>query len=552
LRALHHISTRFWPVLGLTIIGALLSSACEGPAPEHVPDSFPILTPPAVAAPRINGARIFGARPGSPFQFQIPATGERPLEFSAENLPAGLTIDRESGLISGRLQGKGRYLARLRARNRAGIAEKEFTIVSGDEIALTPPLGWNSWNCWGLKVSEEKVLAAARALAASGLRDHGWSYVNIDDGWQGRRGGGFHALQSNSKFPHIQRLASEIHGLGLKIGIYSTPWRVSSGRYLGSSADSATGGIETTAQSRNSQYQIPTFSTRLDDYVWLKPLAEWKRARARKAFKSRLNTFGEFSFVRPDVDQWAAWGVDYLKYDWVPIDLPHVAEMRDALRASGRDIFYSVSNNAKLSIAPELAKLANSWRTTVDIEGTWESVSDLGFSRDRWAPFNRPGHYNDLDMLVVGRTKWNRPNGSRLTSDEQYSHVTLWCLLSGPLLLGCDLTQLDPFTLGLLTNDEVLEINQDPLCKQATCVARSGSRRVYAKQLENGSWGVGLFNLGKKPLPMVVQWSDLGISKPQAVRDLWRQKDLGRFSGRFETLVAPHGVVLLRVGSPPP
>lgn len=244
--------------------------------------------------------------------------------------------------------------------------------------------------------------------------------------------------------------------------------------------------------------------------------------------------------------------MDYLKYDWVPIDLPHVAEMRDALRASGRNIFYSVSNNAKLSIAPELSRLANSWRTTVDIEDTWENVSDLGFSRDRWAPFNRPGHYNDPDMLVVGKTKWSRPNGSRLTSDEQYSHVSLWCLLSGPLLLGCDLTRLDPFTLGLLTNDEVLEINQDPLCQQAACIARSGDRRVYAKRLENGSWAVGLFNLGKKPLPIVLHWSDLGISKPLAVRDLWRQKDLGSFNDRFETMVAPHGVVLLRVGLLPP
>ena len=472
------------------------------------------------------------------------------MEFAAEHLPAGLTIDQRSGLITGTLRSSGRHLVTLRARNEAGAAEKQFTIVAGEGIALTPPMGWNSWNCWGTKVSEEKVLAAARAFAASGLRDHGWTYVNIDDAWQGQRGGPFHAIQPNPKFPHIQTLADEIHGLGLKIGIYSTPWRVSFGRFIGSSADRADGEIDVPARSRRFQYQVPKFRSPLDGYAWLKPLAEWRRARARKKFLNRLNTFGQYSFVRQDVRQWAAWEVDYLKYDWVPIDLPHVAEMRDALRASGRDIFYSASNNAKLPIAPELAKLANSWRTTVDIEDTWKSVSDLGFSRDRWAPFNGPGHYNDADMLVVGQTKWNRPNGCRLTSDEQYSHMTLWCLLSGPLLLGCDLTKLDPFTLGLLTNDDVLQINQDPLCQQATCVARSGDRSVYAKRLENGSWAVGLFNRGKKPLAVAVQWSDLGFSKAQAVRDLWRQKDLGSFREQFGALVAPHGVVLLRVGPP--
>ena len=139
--------------------------------------------------------------------------------------------------------------------------------------------------------------------------------------------------------------------------------------------------------------------------------------------------------------------MDYLKYDWVPIDLAHVTEMGQELRTAGRDIVYNLSNNAKHPLAPESAKWANAWRTTVDIADTWESVSDLGFSRDKWAPFNGPGHYNDPDMLVLGDTRWNRPHGCRLTSDEQYSHMTLWCLLSGPLLLGCDLEKLDPFTL---------------------------------------------------------------------------------------------------------
>ncbi|HEX4665994.1 MAG TPA: glycoside hydrolase family 27 protein [Chthoniobacterales bacterium] len=535
--------------LGLTIGAALLLAGCDRPAPAPTPNSFPILTPPAPSAPRLNGARIFGARPGSPFRFHVSATGERPMEFAAENLPSELTINRADGLITGTLRSRGRQVVRLRVRNRFGAAEKPFTIVGGDTIGLTPPMGWNSWNCWGLKVSEEKVRAAARALAASGLREHGWTYVNIDDGWQGPRGAPLQAIQPNPKFPQIEALAAEVHALGLKLGIYSTPWRISSGRYRGSSADRADGMIELSARIKKFQYQIPKFHSWFENYAWLKPLAEWRREKARKDFQNRLNRFGRFSFVRQDVRQWAAWEIDYLKYDWVPIDLAHVAEMSDTLEASGRDIFYSVSNNAKRTLAPELMKRANAWRTTVDIEDTWESVSNIGFSRDRWAPFNGPGHYNDPDMLVLGETRWHRGSGCRLTADEQYSHMSLWCLLSGPLLLGCDLEKLNPFTLGLLTNDEVLALNQDSLCRQATCVARAGMGRVYAKPLEDGTWGVGLFNLGTKPATIAVQWSDLGLTKPQGVRDLWRQKDLGVFTDRFASPVAPNGVRLIRVGT---
>jgi alpha-galactosidase len=533
--------------LCLTICAGFLLPGCGKPSAESRTDSFPILTPPAPSRPRINGPRVFGVRPGSPFRYRIPATGQRPIKFSARNLPAGLSIDPQSGLIVGKLAEPARYLVRLSARNRFGSDEKDFTIVVGDQIALTPPMGWNSWNCWGLKVSEAKVRAAARALVASGLRDHGWSYVNIDDGWQGERGGPFYAIQPNPKFPNLPALTNEIHSLGLKVGIYSSPWRITAGRYIGSSADDAAGRIETNGRRKRFQYQVPKMHSALDHLSWLRPLAEWRRERARQSFQKELNRFGKISFVRQDVRQWAAWQVDYLKYDWVPIDLPHVVEMSRELRASPRDIVYGVSNNAAFSLAPELARWANAWRTTVDIKDTWASVSDLGFFRDRWAPFNQPGHYNDHDMLVLGRTRWSPPGGCGLTSDEQYTHMSLWCLLSGPLLLGCDLEKLDPFTLGLLTNDEVLAVNQDPLCRQATEVAHSGDGVVYAKPLEDGSWAVGLFNRGPQPRTVTVRWSDLGLTTPLIVRDLWRQKDLGAFPGRFERTVAPHGVVLVRV-----
>ena len=539
--------SRCWRRPGLAICAGFLLLGCEQRPVATAADPFPILTPPAPATPRINGPSIFGVRPGSPFRYQIPATGERPLEFSARHLPKGLAIDPQTGLITGSLTSRGRHVVRLVARNRSGSIERTLTIATGDQIALTPPMGWNSWNCWGLKVSETKVRAAARELVASGLRDHGWSYVNIDDGWQGDRGGPFHAIQPNQKFPNLPALTNEIHSLGLKVGIYSSPWRITAGRYIGSSADDAAGQIETNARRKKFQYQVPKMPSPLDGFSWLKPLVKWRGERARKSLQRELNRFGKVSFVRQDIRQWAAWQFDYLKYDWVPIDLPHVVEMSRELRATPRDMVYSVSNNAPYSLAPELPRWANAWRTTVDIEDTWASVSDLGFFRDRWAPFNQPGHYNDHDMLVLGRTRWSPPGGCRLTSDEQYTHMSLWCLLSGPLLLGCDLEKLDRFTLGLLTNDEVIAVNQDPLCRQATQVARSGDGVVYAKPLEDGSWAVGLFNRGQRPRTIAVRWSDLGLTAPQAVRDLWRQKDLGMVPSRFETTVAPHGVVLVRV-----
>lgn len=474
------------------------------------------------------------------------------MQFAADDLPDGLTLEPSSGRITGVLREPGEHVVTLRATNSLGAAERPLRIVVGGNIALTPPLGWNSWNAWGTEVSEDRVRAAARALVASGLRDHGWMYVNIDDGWQGVRGGEFNAIQPNRKFRDLAALADEIHGLGLKLGIYSSPWRATFGRHIGSSADTANGTyhwIESGEHNEFFQYAIPEWTSAFDRYAWLKPLGDRMRKRERKKFTSAKRSFGEVSFVVQDVRQWSKWGVDYLKYDWVPIDVAHAADMSSALHNSGRDIVYSISNNARLAVAPELAKIANSWRTTVDIKDTWESVSDIGFSRDEWAPFNSPGHYNDADMLVVGDLRWNRPGLTRLTSDEQYAHVSLWCLLSGPLLIGCDLEKLDAFTLNLLTNDEVLDVNQDALCKQATRVARDHESEVYAKPLAHGAWAVGLFNRADKPARVRVNWSALGVTGKQRVRDLWRQKDLGVFDRGMEADVAAHGVLLVRVSA---
>jgi len=497
-----------------------------------------ILTPPAPEVPRVNGPGVFGVRPGAPFLYAIPATGRRPMTFAAEGLPAGLALDPATGRITGTLTKPGDYVVTFRAKNALGEAQKKFRIAVGDRIALSPPLGWSSWNCWGDAVSHDLVLKSARAMATKGLREHGWTYVNIDDGWQAPRGGEFNAIQPNRKFPDMKALADEIHALGLKFGIYSGPWRGTYAGYVGGSTDNLDGTYPwVTAGNVNEDFKLN------------------KDQKAANAQPTWVNwTFGAHSFAAADARQWAQWGVDYLKYDWFPNDVPHVTEMADALRATGRDIVYSLSNTGIYDHAADYMRLANVWRTTGDINDSWASVSRLGFMQDRWAGFTGPGHWSDPDMLVVGLVGWGPDlHSTHLTPSEQYAHISLWCLLSAPLLLGCDLAQLDDFTLGLLTNDEVLAIDQDSLGRQATQISNEGGKVVYAKTLEDGTIAVGLFNRGETEASVAVKWGPWGtLATPDGdasfvVRDLWRQKDLGVSKGRFETKVAPHGVVLIRL-----
>ena len=213
---------------------------------ERPPKRGELRTPSAPPTPRINGPSVFGVRPNSPFLYHIPATGERPMEFSVEGLPAGLRVAADTGEISGALKEPGEHVVTLRARNSRGTAEKKFRIVVGETIALTPPMGWNSWNCWGSKVDAEKVLKSARGMAASGLINHGWTYMNIDDAWQGKRGGPFHAIQGNEKFPDMKGLCDTIHKMGLKVGIYSTPWVTSYANHIGGSAEFSPGPLANT------------------------------------------------------------------------------------------------------------------------------------------------------------------------------------------------------------------------------------------------------------------------------------------------------------------
>jgi alpha-galactosidase len=486
-----------------------------------------ILTPPPARAPRINSPQVFGARPSHPFLYTIATAGERPMKFAAEDLPKGLSLDAATGSITGRVAERGTYRAKLSATNAAGTAAQVLTIEIGDAIALTPPMGWNGWNAWADDLDGAKVIASAEAMVATGLINHGWSYVNIDDTWQGVRGGPLEALQPNEKFPDLAAMVGRIHALGLKAGLYSTPYVQSYGGYPGASSKLPHGGETFASMQRRAEFR----------------------------------SVGPYKFESNDARQMAAWGIDFLKYDW-RIDVASAERMSTALRESGRDIVFSLSNNAPIEKAADWARVAQMYRSGPDIRDSWTSLYLVTFLLDPWAATTGPGHWADPDMMILGNVSTGTGlHPTRLTPDEQYSHMSLFCLLSAPLLIGCPIEQLDPFTLGLLSNDEVIAIDQDPLGKPARFVADTHGVQVWLKPLADGSYAVGLFNtddFGKtpqsyfrwddeKPKAFELRLADLGLPGTWTARNLWTQKDLGAFKDAIPASIRHHGVVLLRL-----
>ena len=482
-------------------------------------DTSYILTPKAGPEPVINGPNVFGVRPEHPVVYTVPVSGERPITYSATGLPRGVILNAVNGQMSGHIKKKGTYIVKLSARNKYGTARKEFKIIVGEEIALTPPLGWNSYNIFGTKITQAIMIEQSQAMVTSGLINYGWSYMNMDDGWQGYRGGEYNAiLPDTTRFTDMKYVCDTIHAMGLKVGTYSTPWVESYGRRIGGSAMNAEG-------------------------KFIKQEGE-RSPRNKKVLPYHIGTY---KFIENDVKQFAQWGFDYLKYDWNPIEMQETKEMYDELRKSGRDIIYSLSNSTPFNTIKDLSTVSNAWRTGGDIKDSWLSLKSRLFTQDKWATYARPGHWNDPDMMIVGYVGWGKePRPTLLTKDEQYTHMSAWCLLSVPLLLGCDLTKLDAFTISLITNDEVLALNQDALGKQATVVSKHGEAGVMAKLLEDGSVAAGLFNLGDSGTQkVVVSWSDLGLQGKYLVRDLWRKKDIGIFENEFAADVNQHGVVLV-------
>jgi alpha-galactosidase len=474
----------------------------------------------------INGPRVIGCTPGRPFLFKIPATGipeghrHMPAQMAGlmrwnflvtgGKLPAGLHLDGVTGIISGTVAKAGNYHFRIAAQfahsKKVDSDSRLYTVVCGDhKLALTPPMGWNSWNVWAGAVSAEKVKASADAFVKAGLADYGYQYVNIDDTWEGSRDASG-MIQTNKKFGDMKSLADYVHTMGLKLGIYSGP------------------GPRTCAGFEAS-------------------------------YKHELD----------DAKQYANWGIDYLKYDWcsygeiaprkptkADLQKPYTV-MREALDQVNRDIVYSLCQYGMgdVFLWGHSITGGNLWRTTGDITDTWASMSGIGFSHNFRSSFVKPGGWNDPDMLVVGKLGWGpNPRDTRLTPNEQITHITLWSLLAAPLIIGCDLTKLDPFTKDVLCNHDVIEVDQDPLGTAATQRIVEGRLEVWARPLWDGTTAVGLFNRGSEREVVKCDLNRLGYREAQPVRDLWLMKNLSGKTMMLQASVPAHGAMLFKVGRP--
>ena len=362
------------------------------------------------------------------------------------------------------------------------------TVPAQNQVAATPPMGWNSWNHFACKVTAADVRGAADAIARNGMKEAGYTYVNIDDCWQGTRDEQGR-IRANEKFGDIKALADFVHGQGLKIGIYSSPGPKTCAGYEGS-----------------------------------------------------------YRHEEQDARTYAEWGIDYLKYDWCSASrvysldqMPEIYEkMHHALLQTGRPIVFSLCQYGWNRVWRWGAGVGgNLWRTTDDISDRYGRMAWIGFQQAGLESFAGPGHWNDPDMLEIG-------NGG-MKYDEYITHMTLWCLLAAPLLTGNDLTKVTPEDLAILVNKEVIAVDQDTKGVQGHRVWTEGPLEVWAKPLADGGIAVGLFNQGGTPNPVTAHLEDLGIHGAAQVRDLWQHKDLGEFRGEFTAQVPVHGAVLIKV-----
>ena len=474
-----------------------------------------ILTPKPSAEPKMNGPKIYGARPGNPFIYRIPATGKRPMKFSTENLPSSLQLNSDTGIITGNTPSeRGDYLVLLKAENSLGKDRRPFKIVVGDTLALTPPMGWNSWYIHYNRVTEANMRAAADVMIASGMADYGYQYVNIDDCWMVKPDsedpmhGGFprdeHGrINTNAKFPNIKGMTDYIHSKGLKAGLYTSPGPFTCAGYVGS-------------------YQHELI----------------------------------------DAQTFAEWGFDFLKYDWCSYS--RIAKdtsleefkkpyqlMGDILKNLDRDIVLNLCQYGMAKVWTWGGQVGgHCWRTTGDL-GLSPSFYDIGLSNAQHYEYAKPGQWNDPDYILIGYVgsahKMGEGRPTSLTPNEQYSYMSMWSLMAAPLFFSGDMTKLDEFTLNVLCNAEVIEVNQDPLGKQARIIEKTEDCFIMLKDLEDGSKALGLFNTTEIEIPISVKFADLGIKGKYKARDLWRQKNLGTFNNKFESKVPRHGVMYVRL-----
>jgi alpha-galactosidase len=349
-------------------------------------------------------------------------------------------------------------------------------------------MGWNSWNKFQTRIDDATVRGIADALVRSGMKDAGYRYVVIDDGWQGSRDAEG-VLSSNPQFPDMKALANYVHSKGLLIGIYSSP------------GPRTCGGFE-----------------------------------------------GSYGHEEQDARRFAAWGMDYLKYDWCSAsriwkdaDMQAVYQrMGEALKQTGRPIVYALCQYGRAGVVQWGRQVgANLWRTTPDIRDRYASMAKIGFAQSDLADYAGPGHWNDPDMLEVG-------NGA-MSTNEYKTHFSLWAMIAAPLIAGNDIRNMNPDTVAILQNSEVIAVDQDSLGAGGKRVSSTGDIEIWKKPLASGDIAISILNHSNEEMRAVVSWDTLSIGKNYAVRDLWAHADRGTTSEAFSEPVSAHGVIVLRL-----
>lgn len=480
-----------------------------------------IRTPQLSPKPHINGPKVYGARPGHEFLYRIPVTGTRPMKFSVLGLPKGLSLDLASGILSGHAPVEPRrYDVTMQAVNAAGKDMRSFTIVVGDRLGLTPQMGWNDWYTHYEHISDADIRQAAAAMVASGMADFGYQFVSIDDAWERRSGSTVAGedgptrsaagdILPNARFPDMNALTTYVHSLGMKAGIYSSPGPLTCAKFEAS-----------------------------------------------------------YGHEAADAAHIAKWGFDLLKYDMCSyrtlLKTHDLAEVQAPYRKMG-SIVKSLDRDIVLNLCQY--GMGDVWKWGRDVGGTsWRTTGDLGLAKNDSLPgfysiglanaalsgYAQPGGWNDPDYILIGTVgdahkRHALPEPTKLTHDEQYSYMSMWSLMAAPLFFSGDMTKLDPFTLNVLNNSEVIDIDQDSLGRQARIIRQTPTELVMAKPMEDGSTALGLFNLGSEPATLSVDRTALQLHGRMSIRDVWRQQPLGSLQDTYAAPVASHSVMLVRL-----
>lgn len=488
---------------------ALNSSPAAGDISE-------IITPRPKPSPRINGPLVYGCRPGHPFLYRIPCQGERPIHFSVEGLPPQLKLDPATGIIIGTTPVKGEYDLLIQAKNSKGKDQRKLKLIAGDKLALTPPMGWNHWYAHYDRITDKMMREAATRMISSGMADVGYQYVNIDDCWMNApksndpmRVGPLRDAQGNiipnRHFPDMKGLTDYIHEIGLKAGIYTSPGPLTCGGFTGA----------------------------------------WQHEEQ-------------------DARQFAAWGFDFLKYDWCSygeiagknVDLDGYQKpyrkMGKILKSLDRDMVFNLCQYGMGDVWKWGGEVdAHSWRTSGDLGFELDRIFDVALRNSEFRQYSKPGEWNDPDYIQIGwignAGKMGAPELSTMPAQMQYAYMSLWSLMASPLIYSGDMSKLDPFTLNVLCNPEVIEVNQDPSGECGLVIKHNKDCFLMVKNLSDGSKAVGLFNRGKNPAEVSADWTELQLSGKQSVRDLWREKELGVFNDKFNSLVPAQGAVMVKI-----